>query len=71
MDDHLVIFTTPGETGERKIYPVVRLSGLNIQNSGWFSSEPVALLIEENGKWYFSVLEEGFSEDNLLRAEPI
>ena len=71
MDERLVLFTTPGASGERRIYPVVRLSGLTIQDSRWFSSEPVALLIEENGEWYFSALVEGFSEEILLRAEPI
>ena len=71
MDERLVLVTTPGASGDRRIYPVVRLSGLTVQESGWFSSEPVALIIEENGEWYFSALEEGFSEDFLLRAEPI
>jgi len=71
VDERLVLFTTPETTGQRRFFPVVRLSGLTRNESGWFSSEPVAMLIEENGKWYFSALEEGLSEDILLRAVPV
>lgn len=71
MDERLVLFTTPETTGQRRFFPIVRLSSLTRNESGWFSSEPVAMLIEENGEWYFSALEEGLSEDILLRAVPV
>ncbi len=71
MYDHLVIFTTPAISGERSVYPIVRISCVATQNSRWFSSVPVALLIEESGQWYFSKLDEGISEDILLQANPV
>lgn len=39
--------------------------------SWWLSSEPVALIIEENGEWNFSPLEDGISDDVLLNAQPV
>ncbi|HWQ64539.1 MAG TPA: hypothetical protein VN429_08995 [Methanospirillum sp.] len=71
VPEHLLFFTTPAKSGERKIYSLVRVSAHLFMESWWISSEPVALIIEENGVWHFSPLEDGISDDILLRAEPV
>ncbi|PWR72266.1 hypothetical protein [Methanospirillum lacunae] len=71
MSDHYLFFTTPIKSGERSFYSLVRVSIHFLMESWWLSSEPVALIIEENGEWNFSPLEDGISDDVLLNAQPV
>ncbi|MDD1727857.1 MAG: hypothetical protein LUQ50_02160 [Methanospirillum sp.] len=69
MPDHLILFTSPVISGARSFYPLVRVSVFAFQNGQCLSGEPVALLIEEEGLWYFSSLTPGIAEDILLHVE--
>jgi hypothetical protein len=68
--ENLILFTTPVSAGGRRIYSLVRVSELALLSGGWLVVEPVALLIEESGAWYFSPLEEGITDDILLTVMP-
>lgn len=53
----------------RNLYPVIRVCELVHWSGGWMSAAPVAVLIEENGEWFFAGLEEGVSEE-IIRLIP-
>ncbi len=59
---------TPTRSGERLLVPVVRENGLagRCGSSGFV--DPVALLFEEAGHWYFVPLVPGFSQKELEPA---
>ncbi len=58
----------PIRSGERLLIPVVRKDGLSGSWGGTGLVDPVALLFEEAGSWYFIPLVPGFSQEEL---EPV
>jgi len=70
VHENLILFTAPVSAGGRRIYSLVRVSELALLSGGWLAVEPVALLVEERGVWYFSPLEEGITEDVLCTVIP-
>jgi hypothetical protein len=68
MPEKLVLLSPPVSVSNRKWYPVIRVSVRIHQQGGWFSSDPVAILIEENGAWYFVALDNGISVWDLFTS---
>lgn len=60
MPDRITLGVRPVRCGSRTIYPLIRISEHTGQYGGYISAMPVALIIEEAGEWFFTILgEEG------------
>jgi hypothetical protein len=64
----LILLSPPVRISGRDIYPLVRISHQIHASGGWISTEPVALIIDEEGVWSFVSLEEGISEEVILSS---
>ena len=55
----------PVKCGHRTVFPIVRDSSFCHEGGAILSITPVALLIEEEGRWSFAPLEKGTCTDIL------
>jgi hypothetical protein len=59
---------TPIQSGGRFVVPIVRENGFSGSCANIGFVDPVALLFEEAGHWYFVPLASGFSQKDLEPA---
>ena len=68
MPDKVVLTIPPTRCGSRNIYALVRISEFTTSYSGYVSALPVALIIEEEGIWYYTILENNMGDDEMIET---
>lgn len=66
MPEKLVIVSPPVQASGRNFYPIVRVSQVIHPTGGWLAVSPVAILIEDDGLWYFVTLEDGIEAVTIV-----
>jgi hypothetical protein len=56
MSDKYVLTLPPVRCGGRSLYALIRISDSVTPYGGYGSAIPVALIIEEEGAWYYTII---------------
>lgn len=61
--EQIIISTHPIQCGDRRVYTIVKVSEHSWSSGGLISASPVALFIEEGGRWFYTILDSEYGED--------